>query len=92
MDSPYLQQQTRLERIYIHRYRIYLQVATLSDIATAAGTQIHNLWYKVRAERPSKSTLIWPRQNPPNKTAWNAWVRFLRSFTNQTGRLKKSLG
>jgi hypothetical protein len=31
MDSPYLQQQTRRERIYIHRCRIYLQVATLSD-------------------------------------------------------------
>jgi hypothetical protein len=92
MDSSYLQHQTRRERIYIHRCRIHLQVATLSDIATAAGTQIHKSWYKARDERPSKSTLISPRQNPPNKTAWNAWVRFQRSFTNATGCLKKPLG
>jgi hypothetical protein len=92
MDASYLINQSRRDKLYIHRCRLYLQVETLSDIATAAGTQIHRSWFQREASRPSKSMIQWPRQNCPNKQAWNAWVRFLRSFESNAGKLRKPLG
>jgi hypothetical protein len=92
MDSPYVEHQTRREKLYIHRCRLYLQVETLSDIVTSAGTQILKSWYKPIAERPSTSLLRWPKQKRPNQQAWNAWKRFLRSFKNGTNRLRQPLG
>jgi hypothetical protein len=92
MDSPYLDRKTRREKLYIHRCRLYLQVETLSDIVTSAGTQILTSWYNPIAERPSKSLLRWPKQKRPNQQAWNAWKQFLRSFENGTNRLRRPLG
>jgi hypothetical protein len=92
MDSPYLNNITTRERIYIHRCRIYLQVATMSDIATADGTQIHTAWKNPALTKPSWSTLKWPKQNQPNRQAWNAWEKFLRSFETTNGKLSKPLG
>jgi hypothetical protein len=92
MDSTYLNNITKRERIYIHRCRIYLQVTTMSDITTADGTQIHNAWKNPDTQKPSWSTLKWPKQNKPNQTAWTAWEKFLRSFETTQGKLSKPLG
>jgi hypothetical protein len=43
-----------------------LQVTTLSDILTAAGNRIHHAWFNPADEKPSRSTLRWPRQNSPS--------------------------
>jgi hypothetical protein len=87
MDSDYLRQRTRREQIYIHRCRIFLQVETISDIATASGSRIHSSWFQRRAVRPSKSTIKWPKQNCPNEQAWAAWKKFLKSFESSSGKL-----
>jgi hypothetical protein len=92
MDSEYLLKITQRERIYIHRCRIFLQVATISDITTADGQRIHEAWTSPSSEKPSKSTLNWPRQDSPNRTAWKAWEKFLRSFCQQQGKLRRPLG
>lgn len=92
MDSPYLSTISRKERIYIHRCRLFQQVTLMSDIATAAGSQIHNAWFHPESAKPSKSTLTWPRQNSPCKEAWNSWKKFLRSFERANGKLRKPLG
>jgi hypothetical protein len=92
MDSEYLATITRRERIYIHRCRLYLQVETVSDIATAAGNTIHEAWKSPQSTKPSRSTLNWPRQNNPCKAAWSTWNKFLKSFTLPNGKLKKPLG
>jgi hypothetical protein len=92
MDAPYLEQITQRERIYINRCRLHLQVSTLSDISTAAGNRIHKAWFNPADKKPSRSTLQWPRQNSPNRPAWMAWEKLLRSFQNEQGRLRKPLG
>jgi hypothetical protein len=53
MDSAYLETITRKERIYIHQCRLYLQVATVSDIATAAGHTILESWRSPHSKKPS---------------------------------------
>jgi hypothetical protein len=92
MDSPYLATISRKERIYINRCRIYLQVATMSDIATATGFQIHRSWYEPHTDKPAISKLTWPCQNSPCKEAWNSWKKFLRSFERPNGKLTQPLG
>jgi hypothetical protein len=92
MDSEYLSRITQRERIYINRCRLHLQVATISDIATADGLQIHNTWKRPDTRKPSRSTLRWPRQDSPNRTAWKAWEKFLQSFITPSGKLRISLG
>jgi hypothetical protein len=92
MDSPYLNKITRRERIYIHRCRIHLQVATLSDISTSAGHHIHQAWFGPTTDKPSRSLLSWPIQASPNRGAWLTWGKFLRSFLTPQNSLKKPLG
>jgi hypothetical protein len=92
MDSDYLEKITRRERIYIHRCRIYLQVATVSDISAAAGHTIQKAWLYPHTKKPSRSTLRWPRQKEPSKVAWLAWKKFINSFLLSNGKLKQRLG
>lgn len=92
MDSPYLMNLTRRERIYIHRCRIHQQVESVSDIATADGMHIHTAWYAHDAKKPSRSLIKWPRQDPPFKRAWQTWKKFLLSFLNSSGKLREPLG
>jgi hypothetical protein len=92
MDSAYVQGLTRRERIYINRCRIYQQVTLLSDISTVAGLHIHKAWRSPTTEKPSRSTLRWPRQNQPSRVAWIAWEKFLDSYQSENGKLRKPLG
>jgi hypothetical protein len=92
MDSQYINTLSRRDQLYVHRCRIYLQIETLSDIATADGTKIHDAWKQQEPDKPSRSLLRWPRQAAPLKTAWQIWSKFLDSFGNATGHLKTPLG
>lgn len=92
MDSKYLDGLSQRERIYIHRCRIYLQVETVSDIATSTGQTIHKAWRSPNTKKPSRSTLNWPRQNQPSRIAWLSWEKFLDTFTTTSGKLRKPLG
>lgn len=60
MDAPQLSTFSRQEKIYIHRRRLRLQVATLSDITTASGSHLHTAWFNDNTDKPSQSTLQWP--------------------------------
>jgi hypothetical protein len=92
MDAPQLESFSRREKIYIHRCRLHLQVETLSDITTASGSHIHPAWFHGNTEKPSKSTLRWPRQDTPCQTAWSAWKKFLYAISSPSGQLKQQLG
>jgi hypothetical protein len=92
MDSKYLDSLSQRERIYIHRCRIYLQVETVSDIASATGQTIHPAWISPNTKKPSRSILKWPRQNQPCRIAWLSWEKFLATFTTSSGKLRKPLG
>jgi hypothetical protein len=92
MDAPALEEFTIREKIYIHRCRLYLQVETLSDIATVSGTHIHKSWFSATSTKPSQSKLRWPAQEIPGDMAWKAWKRFLHRISSPTGKLKTNLG
>jgi hypothetical protein len=92
MDDPYIDSMSRREKIYIHRCRICLQVETISDITSSDGTKIDQAWYSADTNKPSKSTYRWPRQQSPNRPAWQAWKKFLDSFCSESGSLKEPLG
>jgi hypothetical protein len=52
--------------------QIYLQVLTLSNIATSLGREIDSLFW--RGHRSSrKSSLKWPHQIQPSTTCWAIW-------------------
>jgi hypothetical protein len=57
MDATHIDQVPRRDKIYIHRCRIYLQVATMSDIASSDGTRINKAWYEPDSIKPSCSTV-----------------------------------
>jgi hypothetical protein len=92
MDSKHLDKLTRRDKFYIHRCRIYLQVETISDIATADGTRIHDAWRTPDPNKPSYSISRWPRQAAPFKAAWRVWSKFLDSFCTTSGLLSEALG
>jgi hypothetical protein len=92
MDAEHIEKISRREKIYIHRCRLYLHVATMSDITTSDGKTIHNAWFAPDTEKPSKSIHRWPRQDSPNRAAWKAWSNFLWSLCSGSGDLKIKLG
>jgi hypothetical protein len=92
MDSEYLNDFSIREKIYIHRCRLHLQVETLSDISTAAGSHIHKAWILNLENKPSSATARWPRQDSPGNMAWAAWKKFLRKISNHDGKLRQNLG
>jgi hypothetical protein len=92
MDSTkHLDTLSRRDKFYIHRCRIYLQVETVSDIATADGTKIHDAWRNPETNKSSHSTIQRPRQAAPFKVAWRVWSKFLDSFSTTSGSLSTSL-
>ncbi len=62
-----------------NKCRIYLQVASLADIATAGGDKIckwafdgRRIWSRCREEYK------WPKWGKPSKYQWAAWRKFLK--------------
>jgi hypothetical protein len=53
MDAPKLQQMSRKEQILINCCRIYLQVESMSDIASSDGKVIHEAWLNGKSKKPS---------------------------------------
>jgi hypothetical protein len=93
MDAPELRQMSRKEQILINQCRIYLQVESISDIASSDGRVIHEAWLDGKSKKPSRSTKRWPNQGDTGKEAWSIWKRFLLgSFTKVDGSLHKKLG
>lgn len=93
MDSTTIKLLSRQDRAIIQRCRIYLQIATISDIASHDGTRINPTWMTPTSPKPSISQLQWPKQGNPGRRAWTLWARVIKAaFTNKYGRLKCQLG
>ena len=58
----------RQELVDIHLVRIYLQVCTISDIATAVGRSLHLSAWKVEPFSDCRSNLSFPRQETPTSS------------------------
>jgi hypothetical protein len=65
----------------VNRVRIYLHVTTISDVATACGTQINRDRYDISEPIPLENTKYkWPLQTKPGKRAWDLWRNALRQL------------
>ena len=91
MDKWTNSNRKKTELILLNSCRFYLQVSTVSDIATFDGTEIEKEYFEViRAKR--KSQLEWPIQPKPSKIAIRMWKEALREFTDVDRKLKTTLG
>jgi hypothetical protein len=75
----------------LNRCRIYLQVITLTDIASADGTCIIPDVFIGLPLTDRKSTLQWPSQKRPSETDWALWSSALKSLQPRN-RLTTPLG
>ena len=75
----------------LNRCRLYLQVITLSDIATADGKNILAEAKQGVPLRDRISTLLWPAQGHPSKADWAVWKRYLQ-YLEDKGRIIQPLG
>ena len=80
----------------INNCRLYLQVTTLSEIATADGREIQPaIFHSASNPQPkslSTSTHLWPRQACPSVQAWNKWNKFISTYTWNGSMLRNPLG
>ena len=79
---------------YINLCRLYLQVVTVSDLATAHGNRID---WNIKKGSPnavsSKTRCLKCHQaKPQNPQVWAAWSRACALFHNRNGRLYQPLG
>jgi hypothetical protein len=75
----------------LNQCRLYLQVITLSDIATADGKLILPEAKQGVPLSDRLSTLLWPAQGNPSKVDWVVWKYYLQHLEDQ-GRIIQPLG
>jgi hypothetical protein len=75
----------------LNRCWLYLQVITLADIFSADGTCIIPDVLQGIPLQDRRSTLFWPCQQRPPKSAWDIWMSALRSLQPKN-RLTQPLG
>lgn len=75
----------------INQCRIYLQVITLTDIATADGMGIDETYMGPMRHKDWNSTLQWPTQHCPSPGAWQQWRRALQ-YLLYKGKFRVPLG
>jgi hypothetical protein len=78
----------------INRARIYYRALTISDIATADGTKINEMYFDTpRPPRQSHSSWRWLTQPILTTYQQNLWKHAIQAtFTNKHQRLKTQLG
>jgi ribonuclease HI len=84
---------TQLQRL--NACRMYLQVARVSDIASADGTKLRNDSLVGKQSVVHKSTAKWPHQGRPPKDWWRLWrTKLHRVFSTdgESPQLRHRLG
>ena len=75
----------------INQCRLYHQVVTLSDVATADGETIDSRYLESKRNSDRVSSLRWPNQGKPSPEAWRQWRRALL-YLQADGKLRYPLG
>ena len=83
----------KFKMIHINSVRLFLKINLLSEITDHTGTQL--LTTSLQQPKPhtddtyqshNRSTLVWPRQKSPGKTAWATWKEIIQwIYANNTG-------
>ena len=69
---------TNNELCHINRCRLYLQVATLSDITNGNGMMIRRGVLKGKMKTLNKPYYVWPVQARPGLTSWRLWRKAIK--------------
>jgi hypothetical protein len=87
---------SRSERKIINNWRLYFQVLTCADLATANGEKIEKKFCQFSSihQSISTSTLNWPHQGQPHRSTFGVWKHFLARCVGMrsNGTLSKKLG
>lgn len=87
---------SRSEILAINRCRLYMQVVSLSDIATGDGTRITKKAYRGISDSFRSSKWRWAVQINPTPREWKLWRQALCLFAHdsirQTGTISTPLG
>lgn len=75
----------------INNCRVYLQVTTVAEIATARGEALQEQAIEFKSTT-SRSTQYWPVQQRPGKDARAIWKKFLATLSYPSNKLQQSLG
>jgi hypothetical protein len=75
----------------LNRCRLYLQVFTVSDIATADGIRITKEAKQGIRSKIRPSRLMWPAQGRPSNQEWAIWTRHLAHLEDRH-KLRQPLG
>ena len=70
------------QKIQLNACRLYLQVATLSDIVNPDGRTIDQHFLAVITPIQPKSTIRWPNQHLPSHQACKLWKKIIRNVFN----------
>ncbi|MGH7954667.1 MAG: hypothetical protein ACREOZ_01775, partial [Gloeomargaritales cyanobacterium] len=76
----------------INQCRLYLQVVTIADIASADGLSIEMAARQGSRNQYRVSKYTWPNQQQPSRAAWLEWKKALLRISHSDGRLHQSLG
>ena len=75
----------------MNRVRIYFQVRTVSDIASANGTHINKEWCE-KGHKTSWSKLKWPNIGEPTEGMMKGWWKFPNMLCIEHNMLRNTLG
>mmetsp|Transcript_7589 Transcript_7589/g.11012 ORF Transcript_7589/g.11012 Transcript_7589/m.11012 type:complete len:473 (+) Transcript_7589:2061-3479(+) len=81
----------RADLAQLNRCRLFHQVFFISDIASANGKVIDEVYRSQEANRDRVSTWKWPKQGLPDSAAWRLWGRALQHLEIH-GKLRVPLG
>ena len=82
---------TKRDLVLLNQCRIYHQLFFLSDIATADGRRIEEIYKTSERNTARQSQWKWPRQGKPAKTTWTLWRNAL-SYFEQGTMIRETLG
>ena len=84
---------TKTEWKRANKCRMYLQVLTIGDIATAEGTEIEEGIMKGDFHRSRARRVNWPYQQKPKSSYWTIWRKVLRKgLLGDIGQLQNKVG
>ena len=73
---------SKQQKIQLNACRLYLQVATLSDIVNSDGKTINQHFLEVPKPIQPKSTICWPNQSLPSHQVCKLWKKAIRNVFN----------
>jgi hypothetical protein len=77
---------------HINICRMFLKVATLSDITTGCGKFITYSARHGKIDESIPARYIWPNQGVPSSDHWTTWDKALKALCSRTGELLQPLG